>query len=211
MYTYVADVSRRGDDEGHMGTTPAPSDGNTSHAATSTKGTKAERERYADVFMDALEQARVQLVTALPESLLKHIYRRLAAQSAIRYVQVTNEAEMPGIVAGAYFGGVRAVMIMENSGLRQACEPIARFETSHQVPMVMIMPFRGDLGERNWWGHSHAQTMEPLLNALRIPFRHVRRLDELPSMMSKALDHAESSQLPVALVLGGECVDGGPR
>jgi hypothetical protein len=29
--------------------------------------------------------------------------------------------------------------------------------------------------------------------------------------MSKALDHAESSQLPVALVLGGECIDGGPR
>src|SRR5690242_1436583 len=109
-----------------MGTTPAPSDGHTSH--TATNGAPAERELYAEVFMEALAQARVDLVTALPESLLKHIYRRLADQSVIRYVQVTNEAEMPGIVAGAYFGGVRAVMIMENSGLRQACEPIARFE-----------------------------------------------------------------------------------
>ena len=211
MYIYVAASAETRDDEGHMGTTPAPSDGHTSHTDTSTNGAPTERELYAEVFMEALAQARVDLVTALPESLLKHIYRRLADQSVIRYVQVTNEAEMPGIVAGAYFGGVRAVMIMENSGLRQACEPIARFELSHQVPMVMIMPFRGDLGERNWWGHSHAQTMEPLLNALRIPFRHVRRLDELPSMLSKALDHAESSQLPVALVLGGECIDGGPR
>lgn len=170
---------------------------------------RARRERYADVFMEGLEAARVELVAALPESLLKHVYRRLAGQDRIRYVPVTNEAELPGIVAGAYFGGMRALMVMENSGLRQACEPIARFELSHQVPMVMVMPFRGDLGERNWWGHSHAQTMEPLLNALRIPFRHVRRLDELPSMISRALDHAESSQLPVALILGGECVDGG--
>jgi sulfopyruvate decarboxylase subunit alpha len=190
-----------------MGSTAARSDAG--NGAASEDGSTELRERYADVFMDALRAADVRLVTALPESLLKHIYRRLAAQSEIRYVTVTNESEMPGIVAGAYFGGTRALMMMENSGLRQACEPIARFALSHQVPMVMVMPFRGDLGERNWWGHSHAQTMEPLLNALRIPFRHVRHLSELTPMVGKALDHAESSQLPVALVLGGECVDGG--
>lgn len=190
-----------------MGSTAARSDAG--NGAASEDGSGELRERYADAFMDALRAADVRLVTALPESLLKHIYRRLAAQSEIRYVPVTNEGEMPGIVAGAYFGGMRALMMMENSGLRQACEPIARFALSHQVPMVMVMPFRGDLGERNWWGHSHAQTMEPLLNALRIPFRHVRQLSELQPMVGKALDHAESSQLPVAIVLGGECVDGG--
>ena len=190
-----------------MGSTPARD--LAGNGAAADDGPDSLCERYADVFMDALRAADVRLVTALPESLLKHVYRRLGAQSEIRYVTVTNEGEMPGIVAGAYFGGMRALMIMENSGLRQACEPIARFALSHQVPMVMVMPFRGDLGERNWWGHSHAQTMEPLLNALRIPYRHVRRLSELEPMIGKALDHTESSQLPVALVLGGECVDGG--
>jgi sulfopyruvate decarboxylase subunit alpha len=190
-----------------MGSTAAG--GGAGNGAAAEVGSGELRERYADAFMDALRAADVRLVTALPESLLKHIYRRLGAQSEIRYVPVTNEGEMPGIVAGAYFGGMRALMIMENSGLRQACEPIARFALSHQVPMVMVMPFRGDLGERNWWGHSHAQTMEPLLDALRIPYRHVRQLSELQPMVGKALDHAESSQLPVALVLGGECVDGG--
>lgn len=181
----------------------------TGNGAASDEGQSELRERYADVFMDALGAANVRLVTALPESLLKHIYRRLAGQSEIRYLPVTNESEMPGIVAGAYFGGMRALMIMENSGLRQACEPISRFALSHQVPMVMVMAFRGDLGERNWWGHAHAQTMEPLLEALRIPYRHVRRIAELEPMIGKALDHAASSQLPVALVLGGECIDGG--
>jgi sulfopyruvate decarboxylase subunit alpha len=164
---------------------------------------------YADAFMQALEDARVELVAALPESKLKHIYRRLWSQTAIRYVTVTNEAELPGIMAGAWLGGMRSLMMMENSGLRQACEPIARFALSHQVPMVMVMPYRGDLGETNWWGHSHAQTMEPLLNALRVPFWHVRRLEDLAPAIRGALDHADSSQLPVALILGGECVDGG--
>jgi sulfopyruvate decarboxylase subunit alpha len=189
----------------------------TTAAAEPTVGTAAPSEAaggdgsrpYAQAFMRALHAADVKLVTALPESLLKHVYRDLAAQTEIRYVPVTNEAEMPGIVAGAYFGGIRALMMMENSGLRQACEPIARFALSHQVPMVMVMPYRGDLGEKNWWGHSHAQTMEPILNALRIPFWHVRRIAQLDSMVDRALDHAASSQLPVALILGGECVNGG--
>ena len=180
-------------------------------ASPTDQAPSAEWPAYADAFMQALEDARVQLVTALPESLLKHIYRRLWSQTAIRYVTVTNEGEMPGIVAGAYLGGMRSLMMMENSGLRQACEPIARFALSHQVPMVMVMPYRGDLGETNWWGHSHAQTMEPLLGALRVPYWHVRELDRLSPMVCGALDHAASSQLPVALILGGECVNGGLR
>jgi sulfopyruvate decarboxylase subunit alpha len=166
---------------------------------------------YAEAFYDALRQADVDLVACLPESLLKHVYRLLVGQDEIRYVRVTNEAELPGIVAGAYFGGKRALMIMENSGLRQACEPLGRFALSHQVPMVIVVPYRGDLGETNWWGHSHAQTMEPILDALRIPFWHVRELDRLAPAIGGAFDHAASSQLPVCLILGGECLNGGTR
>jgi sulfopyruvate decarboxylase subunit alpha len=180
-------------------------------AAAAADPSAAPLPAYAEAFMGALADARVELVAALPESLLKHVYRRLWSQTAIRYVTVTNEGELPGIMAGAYLGGMRSLMMMENSGLRQACEPIARFALSHQVPMVMVMPYRGDLGETNWWGHSHAQTMEPLLQALRVPYWHVRELDRLSPMISGALDHAASSQLPVALILGGECVDGGLR
>ena len=43
---------------------------------------------YADALHAALlGDARVQLVAALPESLLKHVYRRLSSQDEIRYVR----------------------------------------------------------------------------------------------------------------------------
>jgi sulfopyruvate decarboxylase subunit alpha len=98
-------------------------------------------------------------------------------------------------------------MIMENSGLRQACEPLARFALGRSVPMVMVVSFRGDLGERNWWGHNHAQTMIPILEALRITYRIISKIDELKPAIAKAFLHADSSQMPVALVLTGECVE----
>jgi sulfopyruvate decarboxylase subunit alpha len=162
---------------------------------------------YARLFLDGLKEAEVSIVTALPESLLGSVFRLLREQNEIRYVPVSNEAEMPGICAGAYLGGKKAVMIMENSGLRQACEPIARFSLCHGMPMVMIMSFRGELGERNWWGHNHAQTMEPLLDALRIPYRFVREHHEIKPAIKRALVHADSSQWPVALAFTGNCIE----
>jgi sulfopyruvate decarboxylase subunit alpha len=177
---------------------------------TNDSGSESRPHPCAVNLVEAFKETGVSLVTALPESLLKSAYRLIAADEDIRYVPVTNEGEMPGIAAGAYLGGLRPVMMMENSGLRQLCEPLSRFMQSHNMPMVMIMAYRGEFGEYNWWGHTHAQTMEPLLNALRIPYRFVREPDDILPMVRKAWVHADSSQLPVALVMTGNCVEVAP-
>ena len=69
---------------------------------------------YAKTFVEGLKEADVSIVAALPESLLAGIFRACAADNEIRYIQVSNEAELPGIVSGAYLCGKKAVMIMEN-------------------------------------------------------------------------------------------------
>ena len=162
---------------------------------------------YARVFMEALKEAEVNVVTALPESLLATVYRLCESDNAIRYIPVTNEGEMPGICAGTYLAGKRALMIMENSGLRQACEPIARFTFQNSMPMVIIVSYRGEWGEQNWWGHNHTLTMEPLLKSLRIPFRYVSEIDDIKPAIIRAFKHADGSNGPVALIIGGNCVE----
>ncbi len=162
---------------------------------------------YARLFMEGLKEAGVGVVAALPESLLKSVFRLCADDNAIRYVQVSNEADMPGICAGTYLAGGRALMIMENSGIRQACEPIARLAFQHAMPLVMVMSYRGDWGEQNWWGHNHAQTMAPILDSLRIPYRFVRELDEIKPAIKGAFKHTDGSNWPVALVFSGNCVE----
>jgi sulfopyruvate decarboxylase subunit alpha len=164
---------------------------------------------YAQAFMDGLRAANVKIAGALPESHLKSIYVALGEADDITYVRVSNEADLPGLITGAYLGGVRALMISENSGLRQACEPISRLAYSHHMPLVMVVGYRGDFGEGNWWGHNHAQVMTPLLNALRIPFWVIDRVDMLAGAIEKAFVHADASQWPVCLVLTGECSEAG--
>ena len=172
---------------------------------------ETETPAYARAFMDAMKETGVEIVTALPESMLKQVYFLCERDNSIKYIPVASEAEMPGICVGAYFGGKKALMIMENSGIRQACEPIARLSLCHHLPMVMVMSFRGELGEKNWWGHNHAQTMEPILNALRIPYWFVDKLEDIKPKLRRAFVHADSSQWPVALAFTGECIDAAYR
>jgi sulfopyruvate decarboxylase subunit alpha len=166
-----------------------------------------ETPEYARQLIDGLNEVGVSIVAAVPDSHMSGAHRLLREQNKIRYVLAGNEADLPGICAGAYFGGKKALMIMENSGLRQACEPISRYAFTHHMPLVMIMSYCGDFGERNWWAMNHAQTMEPLLNALRIPFRVLSDPKDIKPNIGRAFMHADSSQWPVALVFAGDCLE----
>ncbi len=158
----------------------------------------------ADVkkILDALEEAQVKVVTFLPESRLKPLYTYLLKQDKFEVIPVPNESTGVCIAAGAWMGGKRSVMIMENSGLRVASEALARLGLPLQIPVVLLMSYRGDFGEENWWGINHGITMEPMLRALRIPYKVVRNSSEINSAIKWSVIHAETSMYHTAVVFG---------
>ncbi|HAM13260.1 MAG TPA: sulfopyruvate decarboxylase, partial [Microbacterium sp.] len=102
-----------------------------------------------------LKRAGVSVATYLPDSLLKELYPALDADPDIRTIPVTNEGEGAAIAGGVFLSGKRAVLVMENSGLRAATEHLARLGLGAGIPVVMIMSYRGELGENNWWAIPH--------------------------------------------------------
>jgi sulfopyruvate decarboxylase subunit alpha len=121
-----------------------------------------------------LKRAGVRLVCYLPDSLFKELWPALDNDPDIRTVRVTNEGESAAICGGVFLSGKRAALVMENSGLRASVEPLAHMGPGACIPVVMLMSYRGELGENNWWAIPHGVTMEPVLDALRIPHRVVR-------------------------------------
>jgi sulfopyruvate decarboxylase subunit alpha len=101
--------------------------------------------------------------------------------------------------------GKRAVLIMEISGIPAAAEPLARLGLGARIPVVMIMSYRGDLGEPNWWAIPHGIPMEPMLYALRIPYTVVRHLADIHSSIERAFVHSQASMSHAAVVLACEC------
>jgi len=161
----------------------------------------------ADVTRDIVEGlhgASIDFVAYLPESWLHDVYEALLADDRFEVVLGTNEGECVAICAGAWLGGRRAAAIFENSGLRVAAEPLARLGIGHGIPVLMVMPYRGDLGDRDWWAQPHGLTLVPMLEALGVRYRIVRDPADVGPSIGRAWETLHSSKSPVAVVLGAE-------
>ena len=161
------------------------------------------RPGAVEAIVHGLKDAGIDFISYLPETWLHHVYDSLLADDPFRVVLGTNEGECVAICAGAWLGGRRAAVIMENSGLRVAAETLARLGMGHGIPVLMIMPFRGDLGDKDWWAQAHGITMKPLLEALKIPYRVVERVEDLAPAIGAAWETLHASKYPVSVIIGG--------
>ncbi|MBB2977149.1 sulfopyruvate decarboxylase subunit alpha [Microbacterium endophyticum] len=164
------------------------------------------RADAVEAVIRGLKRAGVTVATYLPDSLLKELYPALDADPDIRTIPVTNEGEGAAIAGGVFLSGQRAVLIMENSGLRAATEHLARMGLGAGIPVVMIMSYRGEMGENNWWAIPHGITMEPLLKTLRTPYTIVHDVDKIEQAVFNAYETAYASYYHAAVVLGGDLV-----
>lgn len=147
-----------------------------------------------------LVNAGVQTVVSLPDSELSPLCRVIKENSQIDYIQTVHEAVCVSLAAGLTVSGNRCLVLMENSGLRNACETIARLHLSHNLYTCYLISHRGGFGERNWWGMAHHETMEPLLELLRFRWEYVRTIAEFPKLLDQAFSSAASGQNSVALI-----------
>ena len=164
------------------------------------------KQNAVDRVIAGLKAAGISVVCYLPDSLFKELYPALDADPDIRTIRVTNEGEGAAICGGVWLSGKKAALVMENSGLRASIEPLARMGMGAGIPVFMLMSYRGDLGENNWWAIPHGMTMEPLLNAMRIPYRVVNREEDISRSITDAVTWSNAAYYHSAVALTGEIV-----
>ena len=157
----------------------------------------------AELVVEGLKQAGVELTAVLPDSWLYEVYKLLTQDDDFRVVPVTNEGEGVAICAGAWLGGRKAVMIMENSGLRVASEALGRLQG---IPVMLFMSYRGDLGDGNWWAVSMGKTTKPILEALSIPYAVVDKEEDIVKVIERAYKTLSASRSHVAVLFTGDTV-----
>jgi sulfopyruvate decarboxylase subunit alpha len=159
------------------------------------------RKEAAALVVEGLKAAGINCLTVLSESWLFEVHRQIENDPFFTVIPVANEGDGVSICAGMWLGGRRCAILMENSGLRVACEALARLQG---LPVLMLMSYRGDWGDPPWWAASMGATTEPLLNALRIPYSVIRRDDEIIWKVRQSVKSQNAYRSHVALVFGGE-------
>ena len=160
----------------------------------------------AQAALAGLKEAGIDFVSGLPDGWQRNLHELIEADPAIQYVPVCNEGVGFSVCAGAWLGGRKTALIMENSGLRVAAEYIARISLGCGVPVLLLASYRGDLGDTEHWAIPHGIVAEPLLRALRIPYQVIREKEKLRPAIKRAQRLAEAQLQPVALLVSGDCI-----
>jgi len=158
--------------------------------------------RNSRLVYEALKACGVKLVSALPETWLVHLIRIAEDDPEMIVVQLAREEEGVGISAGAHLAGVRSAMLLQNHGLLASVNGIVSLARLYRIPLLMLISYRGEFGERDPWQTEGGGVTEPLLRALNIPYERLDEPSRLPDRIRKAQALAESSLKPVALLLG---------
>ena len=163
--------------------------------------TEATPRPWHRIVHDTLRGNEVRLVTYVPDRVLTPLLDGIHADPFFTAFSTTREEEAVGIVAGAWMGGMRGIVLMQTSGFATLPNAIASLAVPYQIPLVMMVSERGTLGEFNYGQALVCRTMRPVLDALAIEHHTIARLDEVEFIVDRSIKQAVATQAPVALIL----------
>lgn len=115
-----------------------------------------------------LKAAGIDLVTSVPCVKLGEVLELISTDRDMKHVPVTREEEGIGICAGAYLGGRRPALLMQNSGLGNCINALASLDLLYGLPILLVLSHRGTRRERIKAQMPMGQATVPLLDVLGI-------------------------------------------
>lgn len=145
----------------------------------------------------------MDFAVSVPATLFAGLLEMLK-NTSIMHVPVTREEEGVGVAAGAYLGGRRPVILMQNSGLGNCLNALLSLNKTFRIPLLMLIAQRGGRREKIVAQIPMGEATIPILKAACIPFYLPSSLQELGDHVIKAVEHAWSEEIPVAVIVRGE-------
>ena len=156
---------------------------------------------WSDVVLECLKANNVQTLVHIPDTILTGLIRQAEADDYFDVLCPTREEEGVAILAGAYLGGRNGALLMQNSGLGNAANILGSLTVPYQLPMLMLISQRGELGEFNTVQVGMGQALRPTLDGLGIQHFTLERDDEVAKVMTGAIKLAFSTDRPIAVII----------
>jgi len=159
-------------------------------------------------FADALDGHGFDFFAGVPCSLIEDLIATLETHPRLPYVATPREDVAVGMAAGAWFGGQRPAVLMQNSGLGTSLNALASLALMYGLPALLVVTWRGH-GGKDAPEHVLMGEISPrLLELLGIPHR-VLTADSLEADLAWAVSVMDRAMQPVALLVPPKIVETG--
>lgn len=141
----------------------------------------------------------VNFITTVPCKQLAGVIDGLERHKDIMHVPSNKEDEGMGLCAGAFMGGTRAAIIMQNTAIGVTINTLATLTQFYRMPLPMLISYRGEIGEPVACQVEMAVHTKALLSQLNIPTYHFHHEDDV-NEFDAILKHTFMCNKPVAVL-----------
>lgn len=153
----------------------------------------------ADIFA-ALRQFDVKLVGYVPDAGHAELIRAVQADNAMQAVLLTSEEEGVGLLAGAWLGGKRGVLLMQSSGVGN-CVNMLSLTRSARFPFLTLVTMRGEYGEFNHWQVPMGAATPDTFHLMDVKTLRVQQPEDVAPVMQAAAQQCYGGGTPTAVLL----------
>jgi sulfopyruvate decarboxylase alpha subunit len=157
-----------------------------------------------DIF-DAFKRLGIAQVAYVPDAGHTQLILDCHAEAAMKAVSLTTEQEGVAMLAGAWLGGERGVLLMQSSGVGN-CVNMLSLAHECRFPLLMLVTLRGDWGEFNPWQIAMGQNSAQVLEASGCVVQRVDHAEAVGEMVFAGGQMAFSTSRPVAILIGQRLV-----
>ena len=164
----------------------------------------------AAAFVRAARERGLRLFTGVPCSYLKPFIDYVIDSPDLRYVPAANEGDAVAIAAGSELGGAPGVVMLQNSGLGNAVNPLTSLTATFRIPLLLVPTLRGEPGgapdepQHELMGAITTR----LLDLLEVPWELFPSDDRhVPAALDRATTHMREHRTPYALVMRKDTVE----
>ncbi len=168
-----------------------------------------DKQAWQDQLYDTLRQQDTTLFSYVPDAGHSIVINRSLEDPEVTSVPLATEEEGVALIAGAYLGGKRGVLLMQSSGVGN-CINMMSLIAIGRFPFVTIVSMRGDYGEQNPWQFPMGQGTQPCLEAMGTRCYRVETAVEIVPATQAAVHMAYKSDQSVAILLSQRLIGAKP-
>ena len=152
-----------------------------------------------DIFK-VLKEGNVRQIAYVPDAGHSQLIERVLEAPLMRAVPLTTEEEGIALLAGAWAGGQRGVLLMQSSGVGN-CINMLSLTQIFRFPFLTLVTMRGEWGEFNPWQVPMGSSTPGVLELSGIRVLRASDPGEVADVMEAAASQAYNACTPTALLL----------
>ncbi|HEU5294248.1 MAG TPA: phosphonopyruvate decarboxylase [Burkholderiaceae bacterium] len=156
---------------------------------------------WQQAIFQVLKRGGVRQIAYVPDAGHSHAIRCAIADPEIDDVVLTTEEEGVALVAGAWLGGQRAVLLMQSSGVGN-CINMFSLLSAADFPFFTLVTMRGEYAEFNRWQGPMGKATQAALELMGIHVMRASHPEEVEPIVGAGLDAAFEGGDRVAVLLG---------